>query len=205
MGCSTIEEILAQEFAQLETSRNLRLGEDSKRPGPGKSLVGLAFSGGGIRSATFNLGILQALAKSQTLRTFDYLSTVSGGGYIGSWLMGWMHHQGIGVKKVEEYLSTHNTLPSKIEERPEVRFLRSYSNYLTPRTGLLGADFWTFAASYLRNTLLNQLILVLFLLAVLLLPRSIVILFHVLEIAENSLEQHYSGPGSDYLYAQYLS
>ena len=119
--------------------------------------------------------------------------------------MGWMHHQGIGVKKIEEYLSAHDTLPSKIGERPELRFLRSYGNYLTPRTGLLGADFWTFAASYLRNTLLNQLILVLFLLAVLLLPRSIVILFHILEIAENSLEQHYSGPGSDYLYAQYLS
>ena len=57
----------------------------------------------------------------------------------------------------------------------------------------------------MRNTLLNQLILVLFLLAVLLLPRSIVTLFHILEIAENSLEQHYAGPGSDYLYAQYLS
>jgi hypothetical protein len=201
----TIKEILNEEFAQLTTSRALRLGENDKRPVPEKSLVGLAFSGGGIRSATFNLGILQALAKSQTLRTFDYLSTVSGGGYIGSWLMGWMHHQGIGVKKVEEYLSAHDTLPSKIVERPEVRFLRSYSNYLTPRTGLLGADFWAFAASYMRNTLLNQLILVLFLLAVLLLPRSIVTLFHILEIAENSLEQHYAGPGSDYLYAQYLS
>jgi hypothetical protein len=57
----------------------------------------------------------------------------------------------------------------------------------------------------MRNTFLNQLILVLFLLAMLLLPRSIVILFHILEVAENSLEQHYSGPGSDYLYAQYLS
>ena len=119
----TIKEILNEEFAQLTTSRALRLGENDKRPVPEKSLVGLAFSGGGIRSATFNLGILQALAKSQTLRTFDYLSTVSGGGYIGSWLMGWMHHQGIGVKKVEEYLSAHDTLPSKIRERPEVRFL----------------------------------------------------------------------------------
>jgi predicted acylesterase/phospholipase RssA len=100
MKMSTMEEILDQEFAQLEISRDLRLGKDLKRPGPKNSLVGLAFSGGGIRSATFNLGILQALAKAKTLRTFDYLSTVSGGGYIGSWLMGWMHHQGVGIKKI---------------------------------------------------------------------------------------------------------
>ena len=44
---------------------------------------GLGFSGGGIRSATFNLGILQGLAEHDLLRRVDYLSTVSGGGYIG--------------------------------------------------------------------------------------------------------------------------
>ncbi len=47
---------------------------------------GLAFSGGGIRSATFNLGVIQALAEEKLLQKFDYLSTISGGGYIGSWL-----------------------------------------------------------------------------------------------------------------------
>jgi len=46
--------------------------------------VGLALSGGGVRSATFCLGVLRGLAKAGTLRHFDYLSTVSGGGYIGS-------------------------------------------------------------------------------------------------------------------------
>jgi hypothetical protein len=58
---------------------------------------GLALSGGGIRSATFALGVLQALAKAQLeggngkpaswLRCFDYLSTVSGGGYIGAFFV----------------------------------------------------------------------------------------------------------------------
>jgi hypothetical protein len=48
--------------------------------------VGLAFSGGGIRSATFSLGVLQALARYRLLRRFDYLSTVSGGGYAGGFL-----------------------------------------------------------------------------------------------------------------------
>ena len=47
-------------------------------------LTGLALSGGGIRSATFALGVLQALAHHDLLRRFDYLSTVSGGGYIGT-------------------------------------------------------------------------------------------------------------------------
>ena len=56
-------------------------------------LVGLAFSGGGIRSATFNLGVLQALARFGLLRSFDYLSTVSGGGYIGAWLSAWVNRE----------------------------------------------------------------------------------------------------------------
>lgn len=46
--------------------------------------LGLALSGGGIRSASFALGILQALSNWDLFRRIDYLSTVSGGGYIGS-------------------------------------------------------------------------------------------------------------------------
>src|SRR5512140_155423 len=49
-------------------------------------LSALCFSGGGIRSAAFNLGVARALAKYGLLGKFDYLSTVSGGGYIGGWL-----------------------------------------------------------------------------------------------------------------------
>ena len=44
----------------------------------------LAISGGGIRSATFALGVLAALARRNLLYQFDYLSTVSGGGYLGA-------------------------------------------------------------------------------------------------------------------------
>src|SRR6185437_7832564 len=46
--------------------------------------IGLALSGGGVRSATFCIGLLRALAKNGVLRRFDYLSTVSGGGYAGA-------------------------------------------------------------------------------------------------------------------------
>ncbi|HSE37871.1 MAG TPA: patatin-like phospholipase family protein, partial [Blastocatellia bacterium] len=55
----------------------------------------LCISGGGIRSATFALGIVQGLARCGVLDKFDYLSTVSGGGYIGSWLTAWTHRQGM--------------------------------------------------------------------------------------------------------------
>ncbi len=59
------------------------------------NLVGLAFSGGGIRSATFNLGIIQGLARLGLLPRFDYLSVNSGGGYIGSWLGAWIRRRGL--------------------------------------------------------------------------------------------------------------
>ena len=46
----------------------------------------LCFSGGGIRSATFGLGVLRGLARCGPLGKFHYLSTVAGGGFIGAWL-----------------------------------------------------------------------------------------------------------------------
>ncbi|MGE1153035.1 patatin-like phospholipase family protein [Pseudomonas kitaguniensis] len=48
--------------------------------------VGLSLSGGGIRSATFCLGVVQVLSEKKIMKDFDYLSTVSGGGYIGSFI-----------------------------------------------------------------------------------------------------------------------
>jgi len=53
---------------------------------PDAPLVGLGLSGGGIRSATFCLGVLQGLAEKGVIRLVDYLSTVSGGGYLGACL-----------------------------------------------------------------------------------------------------------------------
>jgi hypothetical protein len=64
------------------------LADAAPRPEAAETLrpLGLALSGGGIRSATFNQGVLQSLARLGILRRMDYLSTVSGGGYIGSCL-----------------------------------------------------------------------------------------------------------------------
>ena len=49
----------------------------------------LCLSGGGVRSASVGLGVLQGLAQAGVLGNFDYVSTVSGGGYIGGWLSAW--------------------------------------------------------------------------------------------------------------------
>jgi hypothetical protein len=57
---------------------------------PAITLAALCLSGGGIRSASFCLGVVQALAKRGWLKEFHYLSTVSGGGYVGSWLTSWI-------------------------------------------------------------------------------------------------------------------
>jgi hypothetical protein len=62
--------------------------------------IGVAFSGGGVRSATFNLGVLQALASHGVLDKVGYISSVSGGSYINAWLASWISKCGFdGVNK----------------------------------------------------------------------------------------------------------
>src|SRR5262245_58026800 len=114
--------------------------------------MGLAFSGGGIRSATFNLGVLQALADLRLLPRVDYLSTVSGGGYIGSWFVSWAKRLERGVRAVQERLSPLSSPDPNAPATRPIRFLREYSSYLTPRAGLLSADTWTLAGIWFRNT-----------------------------------------------------
>ncbi|MBI3480605.1 MAG: patatin-like phospholipase family protein [Nitrosomonadales bacterium] len=182
-----------------------------------RNLVGLAFSGGGIRSATFNLGVIQALAERRCLRKFDYLSTVSGGGYIGSWLTSWMasHDQtdtgsttassplaqsrlaSIGnffsrlwttrnikgaesknIVDIEKALAPEDqngnpTLAAGSKEPYPLRHLRSYTDYLKPHGGLFSLDAMTAFTTWLRNSLLNQLILLVIFAAVLLLPLGL--------------------------------
>lgn len=76
--------------AEMEYIRAWRRERGSNEDDEQQNLTGLALSGGGIRSATFSLGVMQALASRDLLKRMDYLSTVSGGGYIGSaltWLL----------------------------------------------------------------------------------------------------------------------
>jgi Patatin-like phospholipase len=147
----------------------------------------LCFSGGGIRSATFCLGILQALAacdadrlkksvkkpdnhndhkrysdarttpEDSLLGHFHYLSTVSGGGYIGSWLSAWRTRRGVRFADILDNLTTRPSGPDF--EPPQISWLRAYSNYLTPRLGIASADSWAAVAIVIRNIILNWLII----------------------------------------------
>ena len=135
--------------------------------------AGLCLSGGGIRSATFGLGVLQSLAKLRLLDKFDYLSTVSGGGYVGSWLTAWIHRHPRRLDGVVDDLSTASNTGAD-EASPPVRWLRNYSNYLSPRLGFFSADSWTLLGIYLRNLGLNWMVLLPLLAIPLLGPRWII-------------------------------
>ena len=162
----TFDHVLQREVERLAKSRHKR-----KIPFPTRSdnLTGLAFSGGGIRSATFNLGVLQALAQRRLLQKFDYLSTVSGGGYIGSWLAAFTKRRtdppdGAACPAgtfadVQEALSPHRYEAGRRNEPPVLHWLRLYSNYLTPHTGVVSGDTWAMLGTWMRNVILNQTIL----------------------------------------------
>jgi hypothetical protein len=90
-GGFTFEQVFADELVsmrkrweQLGTRSAERRLAESTAPTPAHGLAGIAFSGGGIRSATINLGIAQVLHRAGIFDHFDYMSTVSGGGYLGS-------------------------------------------------------------------------------------------------------------------------
>jgi len=142
----------------------------------------LCFSGGGIRSATFGLGLVQGIARHRMLDRFDYLSTVSGGGYLGGWLTAWIYRERQRPldprQALQEVESQLRSLPdSPLEPGPEpLQYLRSYSRYMSPKLGLLSADTWTLFAIFLRNLFLNWLVLLPLLAAVLVVPRASVIL-----------------------------
>ena len=158
----------------------------------------LCLSGGGIRSAAFSLGVIQALAthprpqsphamfsaksapdasaadfkpqagfdnapynvvakpEKSLLADVQYLSTVSGGGYIGSWLSAWRSR--IGPKAVWANLVGRPAGPDN--EPHTIGWLRAYSNYLTPKVGALSGDTWAGVAISLRNLLLNWLVII---------------------------------------------
>jgi len=169
-----------------------------------QNLSALCFSGGGIRSATFGLGVVEALAYFGLLDKFDYLSTVSGGGYLGSWLSAWIRREQVAAFEAQIFGNGKNSAEADAElyeiysefrdegvsevqrklnddrvagkqnpniEPKQLQHVREYSNYMTPRVGLLSADTWTFSGIYLRNLFLNWTIFIPLISALLLVPR----------------------------------
>lgn len=155
-----------------------------------KERSALCISGGGIRSATFALGVIQGLAglgksaADSVLSKIDYLSTVSGGGYIGSWLSAWALRNG-GIQTVVKELRTPTG--DKLEPEPKpVSNLRQFSHYLAPKHELLSADTWAFFGMYFRNLLLRLLVLATLFMGILALPRLLVSLIVWLQPAHSA-------------------
>jgi hypothetical protein len=124
-------------------------------PSNDKGIWGLGISGGGIRSASIGLGVMQALVaapKGSILSKIDYLSTVSGGGYIGSALTWFLHKgfpngdpagtdpgnfplgqigSGARIDKMGKTLTD-----TKENKNIILNFIRQHGNYLLPGKGL---------------------------------------------------------------------
>ncbi len=102
--------------------------EARNAPGPALThgLTGLAISGGGIRSSTFSLGVIQALVRAKVFKHFDYVSTVSGGGYTGSMLSSLL-----GTRQAPGAPFPLEKKPGQVEPLA-LQHLRNGSNYLSP-------------------------------------------------------------------------
>lgn len=96
----------------------------------------LALSGGGIRSATFSLGILQSMARYHHLRRIDFLSTVSGGGYIGSFL-GRFYDRLRPTTEAGNLAAiapaTHIEQELTAPDSKSIEWLRMHGNYIAPQ------------------------------------------------------------------------
>ncbi len=117
-----------------------------------ENLYGLALSGGGIRSASFAIGLLQALHAMGILRKIDYLSTVSGGGYTGSALT-WFTHK-IDLTSFP-FGSKGSGSRTGGGHNDALDFIRQHGNYLEPGKGL---NTLSLLAVLLRTSFLSLLV-----------------------------------------------
>jgi len=162
-------DVFAREWRDVRARRKLDPVENGPPP---PNLVGLALSGGGIRSATFCLGVLQALRRLELLKCFDYLSTVSGGGFIGGWWSAWLaRDENLDLFPPQEGIEPAVRLESRSNGVPfveggwfaghdPVHHLRLFANYLTPRKGALSPDSWRAITVISRNMLLTWAVLI---------------------------------------------
>jgi hypothetical protein len=137
-------------------------GADLSSTDPGA--WGLALSGGGIRSATFCLGLIRGLAKNGLLKRFDYLSTVSGGGYVGA-SFGRLFGKGLSAEEVERGVESERSI--------WLWWLRANGRYLTP-SGI--RDLGNAGVSIARGVVATQIELAI----LLILLSSVLVLPHVL-------------------------
>lgn len=162
-GCLPIPVFEAERAAISKRRQYIKDNGTRDRTG-GNAYTGLALSGGGIRSASFGLGALQALHTKCGIEGIDYLSTVSGGGYIGCSLTAATQKsteadtaQDVGQDLVQEAKDIFPFInPNNYDDTESVRHIRDYSNYLAPHGAL---DLVTALGLIGRGLVANVLIL----------------------------------------------
>lgn len=136
---------LAQEVAALG-----RTGSDpGHEPDALRTASALCLSGGGVRSAAFCLGVIQGLARRGLLSGFDYLSTVSGGGYAGGWLL-----RRLSIERSIEEVCAELKAPGGEALRP----LRGAMRFLGGRPGSSSRAFAVELVLWVRNTAVNWIV-----------------------------------------------
>ncbi|WP_445368193.1 hypothetical protein ACH5Y9_01115 [Methylomonas sp. BW4-1] len=94
-GCSPINiNVPKQSLGDIQHIEKLYLQRDP--------LMGLALSGGGTRSASFNIGLMNGLQDGNKLNEFDYISSVSGGSYAALWLFSKLYLNSTGVSSGDQ-------------------------------------------------------------------------------------------------------
>ncbi|OCK54829.1 patatin-like phospholipase family protein [Bradyrhizobium sp. LMTR 3] len=166
----------AEEIIKAERNHIVPAGEQAQET----IWCGIGLSGGGIRSASLALGVLQALAEAGLLGRFQYISSVSGGGYVASALQWWWSRgRETGGSKVNEGPDSQTlfgTSPTNFpygSARPKpgrgnnssnptptqrgvdnLAFLRSHSSFLVPGNGL---NLWSMFGVLFRTIVISLL------------------------------------------------
>ena len=165
-------------------------------PDPRNELVGMAMSGGGTRSAVFNLGVAQALAQYGLMNQVDYMSTISGGGYLGSSLTS------LCAEDLPYDTQDSENGPSRLDmtkdrfpyafpgplaqppegnntspevhglESPATRHVREYARLLIPGSGIFHMETWTTISRYLVSTFALWVLFLLPMASAILLPSG---------------------------------
>ena len=168
-------------------------------PDPRNNLVGLAMSGGGTRSATFSLGVTQALARYGLMKHVDYMSTVSGGGYLGTsftslcadrFTAGTSQEQvRLGMDPLTFPYADQNPYPEPSAEpandgrpspvvhgleTPATRHVRENSRLLLPGLGMFTREVWVTLSRYAASTVALWLVFLLPMVTAILLPLMLI-------------------------------
>jgi len=146
----------------LEQERTLidarKRAADCREP----DLVGLALSGGGIRSAAFTFGVMEVLERQDLMKQVDYLSTVSGGGYTGTAYSGWRLRQALYAERAKRAAAGEAL---QVQQPPPPRWhdllphLRNFSNYISPQMGIASGGTWRIISTLVRNLTIHWLAL----------------------------------------------